>query len=158
MISQRINSRIPWTSYLISHSRESPDPLSRVLSVSSRSLASNRNSSSEDVDHQTAAATFWIRGALNYHLADILLLSPALWMKITLRRTLISCLVHASVSLVRPASRAITRTLHKMMVTWPRHSVSFLMNPVSLPRQRISVTATATIFQLRIITTSHLNS
>ena len=157
MISQRI-IRIPWTSYLISHLRESPDPRSRVLSASSRSLASNRNSFSEDVDHQTAAATFWIRGALNYHLADILLSSPASWMKITLRRTLISCLVHASVSPVRPASRATTRTLRKMMVAWPRHSDSFLMNPVSLLRQRISATATATIFQLKIITTRHLNS
>ena len=157
MISQRI-TRIPWTSYLISHWRESPDPRSRVLSGSSRSLASNRNSFSEDVDHQTAAATFWIRGALNYHLADILLSSPASWMKITLRRTLISCLVHASVSPVRPASRATTRTLRKMMVAWPRHSDSFLMNPVSLLRQRISATATATIFQLKIITTRHLNS
>ena len=157
MISERI-TRIPWTSYLTSLLRESPDLLLKVLSASLRSLASNRNSFSEDVVHQIAAATFWIQGALSYHLADIHLLNPASWMKITLRRTLISCLEHASVSPVRPASRATTRIPRRTMVVWPRHSVFFPMNPVSQPKQRTSAIATATIFQLRIITINHLNS
>ena len=157
MISERI-TRIPWTSSPTSHSRESPDPRLRVLSASLRSLASNHNSSSEDVVHQTAAATFWIRGVHNYHLAATHPLNLVSWMKITLRKTSISYLVHASVSPVRLASPAITRTRHRMMATWPRHSASFPMNPASQPRQRISAKATATIFQPRTIINNHLNS
>ena len=157
MISPRI-IRIPWTSCLTSPLRESPDPRLKVLSVSSRSLASNHNSCSEDVDHQIAAATFWIQDALNFHPAVTHHLSPALWMKTTLRRMSISYLVHASASPVKPASPATTKIPHRTMVTWPRHSASFPMNLVSRPRQRISVKATATIFQLRTIINSRLNN
>ena len=157
MISPRI-IRIPWTSCLTSPLRESLDPRLKVLSVSSRSLVSNLNSCSEDVDHQIAAATFWIRGVHNYHLAVTHPLNLVSWMKITLRKTSISYLVHASVSPVRLASPAITRTRHRMMATWPRHSASFPMNPASQPRQRISAIATATIFQPRTIINNHLNS